>query len=251
MAFIRELLDQSQEEKTREQLQFLMDSARGKLDAFNYELKEMFLNPKATGQIEVLGARSISTYRDLRADVSKGVSDQVTQAVDLFFNEGNDGVRRGFQKLTESALSTILGDESAGEREQSFFTIMPIGISLVRVDVKCWRYNFRSAGVISTVKNAFCYLLSKSIVDWKKLTESELMYFVTHLANAADLEQMKEYITSVREVYELLTAGRRTADAVIADVNARLEHTAALVRRATPHVGVEHDPLSLIHVAAA
>ncbi|EKA1733906.1 hypothetical protein OJ372_001691, partial [Salmonella enterica] len=47
MAQIREMLDQSQEAQTKEQLQFLINAAQGKLNEQKEKLERIFLNPSA------------------------------------------------------------------------------------------------------------------------------------------------------------------------------------------------------------
>lgn len=203
MAQLRQLIDQSQEAKTREQLEFLLVAAKGKLANFEGQLNLMYLNPESQGKIQIIGDRALELYKEYRANITKGVDEQISSIIDDFFTGAAPGIKSGFQNLIKVGLKTILGSESAGELEQDYFTVLPVGLSFLRIDVKAWRYNFSSEGVISTAKNAFAFLMAKSIVDYKKLSPGEMIYFVQQVVGS-DTDKIKEIIQAIKELYELL-----------------------------------------------
>ncbi|EKK8367533.1 hypothetical protein PPQ78_001676, partial [Salmonella enterica] len=69
MAKIREMLDQSQEAQTKEQLQFLINAAQGKLNEQKEKLEKIFLNPSAEEKIRVIPDTQIRWYDEYRCNV--------------------------------------------------------------------------------------------------------------------------------------------------------------------------------------
>jgi hypothetical protein len=202
MAQIRTLIDQSNEPAQREQLQILLRAAEGKLSVFQTEIDDMFRFPEKLGIIQVVGNRSIATYREYRANISEGVDKEINFIIDSFF-KGTSGIKDGFRELIKVGLNTILGQETIGEWEQQWFTVVPDNNALVRADVKCWRWNFTSEGVISKCKNAFAFIIVKSIVDHRKLTVDELVYFLSESVGG-NIEQLEKYIEQLQRLWKLL-----------------------------------------------
>ncbi|QQE79753.1 hypothetical protein [Alicyclobacillus sp. SO9] len=203
MAQIRELLDQSQEQQTREQLDFLLTAAKAKLDTFVTEINDIYRFPEKQEGIQVVGNRAVASYKEYRADVSQGVDSQISELIDKFFSGTEEGIKNGFVDIIKVGLQTILGNESAGEQEQHFFCIVPNGLVITRMDVKCWRYNYSSTGIIGKVKNAFCFYTSLATVNLKSLTPEEIVFFYQQLIGP-DIDKIKEFIEKLKELYGFL-----------------------------------------------
>ncbi len=202
MAQIRALIDQSNEPKAREQLQILLVAAEGKLAKYQAEIDDMFRFPEKLGIVQIVGTRAIASYNEYRADITEGVDEQINFVIDSFF-KGAGGIKDGFRALIKVGLNTILGNQTIGQWEQQWFTVVPDNNALVRVDVKCWRWNFSSQGVISTTKNVFAFTIVKSVVDHRKLTLDELVYFLSESVGG-DIEQVEAYIAQLKRLWNLL-----------------------------------------------
>lgn len=203
MAQIRELLDQSQEQQTREQLDFLLVAAKAKLNVFQSEIDDIYRFPEKQQGIQVVGARAVASYREYRADVSQGVDSKVSELIDKFFSGTEEGIKNGFIDVIKVGLNTILGNESAGEQEQHFFCVVPNGLVITRMDVKCWRYNYTSTGVIGKIKNAFCFYTSLATVNLKSLTPEEIVFFYQQLIGP-DIDKIKAFLEKLNELYHFL-----------------------------------------------
>ena len=202
MAQIRALIDQSNESAAREQLQVLLVAAEGKLTEYKSEIDDMFRFPEKLGIVQIVGNRSVASYNEYRANITEGVDEQINSIIDSFFS-GAGGIKDGFRSLIKVGLNTILGNQTIGQWEQQWFTVVPDNNALVRVDVKCWRWNFTSEGVISRCKNVFAFLIVKSIVDHRKLTLDELVYFLSESVGG-DIEKVETYIEQLRRLWKLL-----------------------------------------------
>jgi hypothetical protein len=202
MAKIRALLDQSQEAETREQLQFLVNAATGKLNEQKERLEKTFLNPSSEERIRVIPDTMIQWYDEYRCNVKVGVSAAMDEVVNSFF-EGEAGLKDGFKGLVKSAMSTILGNESAGESQQNVYTVFMEHNAIVRVDIASWRYNFTSEGVIGKVKDVFCCTFCKSVVDHTKVRLDTLLYLISRQAGD-DKEKVKAYIKALKEMWQEL-----------------------------------------------
>ncbi len=202
MAQIRTMIDQSNEAMQREQLQVLLVAAEGKLAEFRGDIDDMFRFPERLGIIQIVGNRSVASYEEYRVNITEGVDPQLNVVIDSFF-KGASGIKDGFRELIKVGLNTILGNETIGVWEQQWFTVVPDNFALVRADVKCWRWNFSSEGVISKCKNAFAFLIVKSIVDHRKLTIDELLYFLSESVGG-DIEKLEKYLEQLKRLWKVL-----------------------------------------------
>jgi hypothetical protein len=201
MAEIRSLLDRSQEDHVKEQLQFLLNAAEAKLQVFKAEIEKAFLNPEAE-KIRIVPDKNIAWYEEYRAGVSEGASQEIGKVIDKFFT-GESGVKDGFKTLVQIGLQTLLGSDQVGEQSKKYYFVTIEHNAIIRVDVGCWRYNFSSEGVMGKQKNAFCYVFSKSIVDHKKVSLDTLLYLISEQVGD-DLEKVEPFIKKLKSVWNLL-----------------------------------------------
>lgn len=200
MSKIRDMLDQSTESATREQLQFLITAAKGKLETQKEKLEKIFLNPSAEEKIRVIPDTEIKWYDEYRCNVKKGASDSINEVVDQFFS-GSAGLKDGLKSLVKTGLATVLGCETAGEQEENFYVVYMEHNAIIRVDISVWRYNYSSEGIIGKVKDAFCCTFCKSVVDHTKVRLDTLVYLISEVAGD---EHVVEYIKKLREIWSLL-----------------------------------------------
>jgi hypothetical protein len=212
MSELRKLFEQETGEQL-ERLQLLVDAAETKLSEFRMELREMFLNPGAEEKVAIIGKRAIHYYDQYQANVHEGVDDGINSIIDNFFTGTSEGVKEGFKSLIKIGLSTIFGNVTIGETQLHQYFIIPENNAFVRVDVKAWRYQFSSVGVIGKAHNAFCYVFCKSVVDHTQVTIDELIYLVSEMAGPnATLKSVKDLINAMRELWN--DTDKKTADEV-------------------------------------
>ncbi len=200
---IDELTGKTEQERIlKEQFGFLQKMAQAKCDQFESELKSMFTSG-GTSECEVVGKRAIAYYNCQHVDIKAGCDTAIKDAIDMFFNGGDD-VKQGFQKLIKTALDTLIGNTAMGEHEEKMFFVYPENFAIVRVDVKCYKYCFSSSGIIANTENVFCYTMAKSIVDHTKVTIDELLYMVTDMIGADNLEEVEAFVKQLKQVWSLL-----------------------------------------------
>ncbi|AHM72231.1 hypothetical protein [Yersinia hibernica] len=204
MAKIRELLDQSDEAAIKEQLQFLVSAAQGKLNEQKEKLEKIFLNPSSEEKIRVIPDTEIRWYDEYRCNVKSGASDAINKVVDTFFT-GEKGLIDGFKQLVKTSLSSILGDEQVGEKQQNIYLIVIEHNAIIRVDISTWRYNYSSEGIIAHVKDVFCCTFCKSVVDHTKVRLDTLIYLISE-QSGDDFDTLEAYITKLKKIWGLLEA---------------------------------------------
>lgn len=200
---IKDITGQTEKEKQlREQYTFLQKMAEAKCEQFKSELDKMFLSPEIE-KCQVVGNRAIQYFSSQHVDISTNCSDSIKTAINMFF-KGGDDVKSGFKELVEVALDTIISNTSIGEQEDKLFFVYPENFAIIRVDVKCYKYQFSSAGIISDSQNVFCYSMCKSIVDHTKLTIDELLYMVTEMLGETNIEKVEAFIKQLKNVWKML-----------------------------------------------
>ncbi|MCM1271478.1 MAG: hypothetical protein NC247_12805 [Ruminococcus flavefaciens] len=191
-----------QDKALKEQFGFLQTMAQAKCAQFESELKSMFTS-EGTSECEVVGNRAIAYYNCQHVDIKAGCDNAIKDAIEMFF-KGGDEVNQGFQKLITTALDTLIGNTAMGEHEEKMFFVYPENFAIVRVDVKCYKYCFSSSGIIANTENVFCYTMAKSIVDHTKITIDELLYMVTQMIGADQLEKVEAFVSKLKNVWNLL-----------------------------------------------
>ncbi len=191
-----------QERILKEQFGFLQKMAQAKCDQFESELKSMFTSG-GTAECEVVGKRAVAYYNCQHVDIKAGCDAAIKEAIDMFFNGGDD-VKQGFQKLIKTSLDTLIGNTAMGEHEEKMFFVYPENFAIVRVDVKCYKYCFSSSGVIANTENVFCYTMAKSIVDHTKTTIDELLYMVTEMIGTDKLEEVEAFVNQLKRIWSVL-----------------------------------------------
>lgn len=207
MADLIKKITEDKDAKTKQQLELLKSAARAKLSGFELVLKEQFRNPDAEKKVAVVGNRAVFWNQQYRINTSSGVSDAINGMIDQFFTGTDQSLKAGFQNMVKIGLQSLLGNAQAGELQDEKFFIVPEYNAFVRVDVKMWRYNFTSTGIISDIEDAFCFVFCKSIVDHSTLSIDELIYFVSQMfGTSLNLPETKKYLTEIEELWDLLSS---------------------------------------------
>lgn len=203
--------------KAREQLDILKKAALGELVRYRNELLQKMRNPDAFRE-EIVPYKMFEHMEQYRVSVTDKAADEISSVVDSFFEGGEKDIKDGFSTLIKFAFNAILGSQSAGESStQNWYIAMERG-ALIRVDVMAWRYNFTGEGLITEVKNAFCFTATKSFVDTTNLKDQELIYFVAkslHLSSVEEIIKNKvlaDYVDLLRNGFK-----RQPVNVAIAD----------------------------------
>ncbi|CCA67373.1 hypothetical protein PIIN_01204 [Serendipita indica DSM 11827] len=202
---------ETSKKETKEQLAFLVKAVSAKLDKYESDLHEMFEEPETVEKKMVPGIRALRWEREYRVG-EEGIS----EAVNDFFGEDTkspSNPRAGFKvntyslmkppffellkKLINIALSSILGNNQAGEIEEQKFFIYVEHNAVIRIDMKMWKYNFSSSDIIAEQQNVFGYILCTSVVDTSTLKIDELVYLLSEYRGDADVEAYMDKLIAI------------------------------------------------------
>lgn len=214
MAKITSMIDNltgqdAEKQRTREQFAFLQKMARAKSQVFEDELKLMLASSAHGESLEIVGSKAFEYHHGQHVNITKACDDAIMDAVNEFF-KGKAGVKEGFKTIVKQGLSGIIGDTTIGEVEDSMFFVFPENYSIVRVDVKAYKYTFSSKDIFAKdVENVFVYTMCKSIVDHTKVGVDYLMHTVVDMMRKdpntdPDLSQVMDFIRELIACWQLL-----------------------------------------------
>ncbi|KZW04471.1 hypothetical protein EXIGLDRAFT_599779 [Exidia glandulosa HHB12029] len=176
----------------------------------------MFVDRGSVEKRSVPGNRAIRWQRGYRVGVSQQANEGISGAVDDFFGAADTSsadsryVRPSMfsgnnilmgdraQKLVHSSLDAILGNANAGEQEEKKFFVFVQHNAIIRIDIKIWKYNFESKGVMANSENVFCYVFCTSVVDHDKLTVDEMTFLLSEHHGDSDVI---DYVDELIEVW--------------------------------------------------
>ena len=101
------------------------------------------------------------------------------------------------------------------------FFVYPENYSIVRADVKVYRYNFSSKGVLADdVENVFVFAMCKSIVNHKTVSPDFLMHCVVDMmrtdpAKDPDITQVMGFIRELVGCWQILDACQVDAEKLL------------------------------------
>jgi len=188
--------------KQKEQYNFLLKVAQAKMAQYKSELNEMFLNPEAVGKVQIVGNRAIEYIEDYHVGLTENsdIVKSIGAAVKKFLKGDSQDITDGILDIASTAADAILGNTSIGECEDKKFFVIPQHNAIIRIDVKFWRYNFSSKGIITDSENILCYVCCKSIVDHKKLTDDEFTYMISEYIGD-NPEEVLGYMAKLRDIW--------------------------------------------------
>ncbi|KAJ5388167.1 hypothetical protein N7509_010708 [Penicillium cosmopolitanum] len=201
--------DKIAEEKAKQELDILQKLVDSKLNEFQFEINERFLNPDATSKTQVPGIRALRWERRSLTKISDNPADSISETVDQFFSAGGEktsnAVKEGFKGVVKTALNVFLGNVEVGEFSEEKFFVYMVHNTIIRVDVKLWRWNFSGEGFSSKYKSVLGYIMCISAVDPSKLHTAEFIYLISEYAGD-DEENVNKYIDTMQKMY---TAARK------------------------------------------
>ncbi|KAF5962227.1 hypothetical protein FBULB1_14398 [Fusarium bulbicola] len=176
-----------------------MKLADARLDTFQRELEQMFLDRESATRTSVPGKRALRFERHFAVDAESIVED----TVDAFFGASDTGTKRaldGFKSVVKTGLSAILGDSSAGESYDK-------NNAIIRVDMYTYKYTFANKGVVDMHRNILAYNLCISVVDHRDVTLDELVYLASEFAgddNSGPGTEFAEYLDMITKTWNKL-----------------------------------------------
>ena len=188
----------------KESLEFLQDAASSKMKLFHMELENMFLNPRTAGKVPIIGDRAVRYQEDYRVDVTEDDIQPIADSIVSFSYGSSDSEKNRFQSLTAQSLKNVLSDTSAGKQETRASYVVLEYNTLVRMDARFWKFNFSQEGVLGNHKNAFCYLVAKSVIDPKKMTLNDLIDLVSDEVSDFSLEDFTSEAQAIWEQAQTL-----------------------------------------------
>ena len=214
MAKISKMIDDltgktEEEQRIKEQFSFLQKMARAKSEVFENELKLMLASGSMGSPLEIVGDKAFEYHHGEHINISNGCDEAIMGAVNEFF-KGKAGVKEGFKTLVKHGLSGIIGDTTIGETKDKMFFVFPENYSIVRVDVKAYKYTFSSKNIFAKeVDNVFVYSMCKSIVDHSKVGVDYLMHAVVDMMRTEedkdpDLTAVMDFIKELIMCWNLL-----------------------------------------------
>ncbi|EJT98700.1 hypothetical protein DACRYDRAFT_17883 [Dacryopinax primogenitus] len=175
--------DKQNKQELEEQLSFLVRLATAKLDKYQADLEAVFMtdDPRNSHRGGIPGFRALRWERAYDVDISKDSN----------------------ETLVTGALDVFLGNGHAGEHEEQKFFIFMQHNAIIRIDVKIWRYNFVSKGVMGEKENTdggadiFC----TSVVNHDVLQDDELLYLLSEYAGD---NAMADYLAKLVGMWNLI-----------------------------------------------
>ena len=209
---IYDLTGKTEEEiRMREQYSFLQKMASAKSETFENRLKLMLSNKESVGELEIVGDKAFEYRNGQHVNISRTCDDAIMRAIDEYFKGGKE-VKAAFQKLVKQGLSGLIRDMSIGETEEKLVLVYPENYSIVRVEVKSYKYTFSTKGVLAKdVENVFVYTMAKSIVDHKKVGIDYLLHCVVDMMRKDNedeppIGEVMEFIKELQLCWKLLEA---------------------------------------------
>lgn len=186
----------------KEQFKFLQSMGETKCAQFKAELEKNALGEHQ--KTEVGGGRYIQYYQECHIDLHSGANESIDEALNSFF-KGKEGIKEGFHALISTAIDALINETVMGETSRDMFFVYPENNAIVRLDIKAYVYRFTKKGLIADCENLFCYTMGKSIIDYKTLNVSELLYFLSDMAGASkNIEVVKNFAEEITEVIKYL-----------------------------------------------
>jgi hypothetical protein len=191
--------------KQREKYTFLLNTAQAKMAVYKAELDQMFLNPDAVGKVQIVGKRAFAYKEQYHVGLGSksDVVAKIGTSIGDFLKGDTSDISNGILNIASTAVDAILGNVSIGECEDKQFFVIPQHNAIIRIDTKCWRYNFSSAGIITDSENIFCYVCCKSVVDHTTLTDDEFTYLISEYVGD-DPEKVEAYAQKLRDIWKAL-----------------------------------------------
>lgn len=211
MGFLTNLIKEQDAKKdenasqAKERLNLLKQTAEYKLENYKKQMETDFYNSQSAKESFSIIGRPIEYLAQYRINIRSGLSNEIENAISDLFRFNKQGLVQALKIMVTATLKEAFITTTIGEENFEGFYIVPYNNTIVRLDFKAWKYTFSNTGVMGTVENAFCYVTSKSIINFSLLTVEEIIYFLTEACGGAPTEAVKDYIQDVVDIYKFVT----------------------------------------------
>ncbi|KAH6640036.1 hypothetical protein BKA67DRAFT_588334 [Truncatella angustata] len=192
------------EEKARDDLEVLQKMMHAKFDEYQLQLNEKFLNAESVAKTQVPGTRALRWHRRVSVQISDQPADEADEIIDSFLQIGDDddkgASRKGFKTVVKSALDRFLKNTATGQQEEEKFFIYAVHNTIVRVDIKLFKWNLAVQGFSDVWKGLLGYIICLSVVDPTKLDTDEFVYLISEYAGDNG-QNVNNYVEFMQKIY--------------------------------------------------
>lgn len=144
------------------------------------------------GEDKTIPIKTLIEYKKhVSCSVSSGPSDKLNEAVEELFG-GN--FMSSLKAMALGAIDAVLGNTSAGSREETGYKVLLLNNTIVRVDYYVFGYNMHTAGgLVDRKRNGLAFVATVGVVDMKLVGLEALVYLVGSQANAARVFMNQRY----------------------------------------------------------
>ncbi len=228
MGFLTDFINQQDsrrgesEAQIKERLSLLKQTAEFKINNLKKQMEtEFYENQQSRASFSIIG-RPIEFLAQYRVNIREGINDEIEHAISDLFKFNKQSLVQALKIMVVGALKEAFITTKIGEENYEKYYIVPYNNTIVRLDFRGWKYSFSNIGVIGTVENAFCYIVSKSIINFNLLTEEEIIYFLTEALGGAPMDVVKNYIQDVVDIYNFVSKLHNSNAGIHAKINPNL-----------------------------
>lgn len=184
----------------KESLDTLVAALQNRLDAFELEVQAKRGNEAAENPGEVQGGRSVSRISEIRVSDGAGIDDQITGAIENFFQAatnsigGDDnGAKQsavdGAKNLISAGLNALFGPSAGQSVTKRSFIVLFLNNAFCRIDYYAYSYNV-SAKIWGAEANSsgVCYIADLSVLKTDLLTPNEIDYLLSQALSVSNAE---------------------------------------------------------------
>lgn len=211
MAFLRDaikVLDPSSD-KQKEltlALSLLSELCEIKVNEFENNIFKSFRTAGTGENYTVPIYKQIGTYKDYRAyvkdDVSK-IGDEISKVLNKFISGSTPEIISGIGDLLTSALTTVLGEGEASQREMHQYCVVIQDYSIVRYDISIWKRNIQATGITSKIQDCLAIYCSKASVNVQSLDLNTFISIYADQLNNLNIPktEIKKYLDESEAIY--------------------------------------------------
>lgn len=117
---------------------------------------------------------------------------------------GGSGVLDGVGKLISGSITGFLGKADASTGLLDVYYVMTEGLSVVRIDLKCWYLNVAAESIYKKVERVSAFLGVKSTVDLAKIDFNTFLYLYQQQLKEGGLDasRIKEALGEAKLIYK-------------------------------------------------
>ena len=197
-------------EEVKEQMMMMEKLLLNKIEAVRYQLQQ---NVNEDTNLPVVAV--IQRVQRMSISISTGASSEVEGVIDDIFGGEFLG---GLKKIVKTGLNALLGNASAGEKENTGFSVVYSDNTLLRVDYYMYKYDLTSKGVVEKMSNGFLYYVQISVLDLQRVNPQVVLYELTKSVGTENFAQLTKQLNNVeafaKELYGTIRELKEDANPV-------------------------------------